>query len=102
MRGIFAMMDSVRLAESTAQRLGYQLATARGFAAIGLRDLTIDLSLAILAEDPRNRGALVELAEAFDVKERRWPTIQALQRLIAVNPNDVLARERLTTLLSRQ
>ena len=102
MRGIFAMMDSVRLAKTTAQRLGYQLAMAKGFAAIGLRDVTIDLSLAILAEDPKNRGALVELAQAFDVKERRWPTIQALQRLIAVNPNDVLARERLTTLLSRQ
>jgi tetratricopeptide (TPR) repeat protein/4-amino-4-deoxy-L-arabinose transferase-like glycosyltransferase len=98
---IFALMDSVKRAKTPQVRRGYEVSLAKGYTAIGLRELSIDLSLAILEEDPNNIGALEILAQAYDIKERRWPAIQVLQRLLVLKPQDKVARERLDDLLSR-
>jgi hypothetical protein len=100
MRKIFALMDSVRLAKTPSQRIGYELNLAKGYGSIGLRELTIDQTLAILQEDPKNAGALEVLAQSYDVKERRWPAIQILERLLAVKPQSPIAREKLAELKS--
>jgi tetratricopeptide (TPR) repeat protein len=99
-RKIFALMDSVRIAKTPAQRIGYELSLAKGYASIGLRDLTIDQTLAILQVDPNNAGALELLAQSYDVKERRWPAIQILERLLVVKPESPIAREKLQELRS--
>jgi 4-amino-4-deoxy-L-arabinose transferase-like glycosyltransferase/tetratricopeptide (TPR) repeat protein len=100
-KGIFALMDSIKLAKTTAERLGYELSLAKGYTSIGIRELTIDQALAILEEDPNNVGALELLAQAYDVKDRRWPAVQVLQRLLVLKPQDAKARETLDGLLSR-
>lgn len=100
-RRIFSLMDSVKCAKNAMERRGYELSLARAFTAIGLRELSIDKSLAILEEDPNNVGALEILAQAYDVKDRRWPAVQVLRRLLVLKPQDKMARERLDDLMSR-
>jgi tetratricopeptide (TPR) repeat protein/4-amino-4-deoxy-L-arabinose transferase-like glycosyltransferase len=100
-RKIFSLLDSVKWAKSPTVRRGYELSLAKGYTAIGLRDLSIDVSLAILEEDPNNVGALEILAQAYDVKERRWPAMQVLERMLAVKPQDKNIQERLKELRSR-
>ena len=97
-RRIFSLMDSVRWAKTPPQRIGYELSLAKGYAAIGLRELTIDQTLAILEEDPNNVGALQVLAQAYNDKDRRWPTIQVLRRLVTLKPESQAARQRLSEL----
>ncbi len=94
-------MDSVKWAKTPAERCGHELSLAGAFTAMGLRELSIDLSLAILEEYPNSVGALEILAQAYDVKDRRWPAIQVLQRLVVLKPHDMMARERLDELMSR-
>jgi tetratricopeptide (TPR) repeat protein/4-amino-4-deoxy-L-arabinose transferase-like glycosyltransferase len=100
-RRIFSLMDSVKWARTPADRRGYELSLAKGYTAIGLRELSIDQSLAILEEDSNNVGALEILAQAYDVKDRRWPAVQVLQRLLVLKPQDKMAREKLDDLMSR-
>lgn len=100
-RRIFSLMDSIKWAKTPLERRGYEASLAKGYTAIGLRELSIDLSLAILEEDPNNVVALEILAQSYDVKERRWPAIQVLQRLLVLKPQDKMARERLDDLMSR-
>jgi 4-amino-4-deoxy-L-arabinose transferase-like glycosyltransferase/tetratricopeptide (TPR) repeat protein len=100
-RRIFSLMDSIKWAKTPAERRGYEVSLAKGYTAIGLRELSIDQSLAVLEDDPNNVGALEILAQAYDVKDRRWPAIQVLQRLLALKPQDRLARERLDDLMGR-
>ena len=101
LRGIFSLMDSVKWAKTSDVRRGYELRIAKAFAALGLRELSIDMSLAILEEDPNNVGALENLAQAYDVKDRRWPAMQVLQRLLVLKPQDKLVRDQLDDLMSR-
>jgi tetratricopeptide (TPR) repeat protein len=100
MRRLFSLMDSVQLAKGVPERIGYQLGLARGYGNIGVRELTIDQTLAILKEDPKNLAALELLATAYDVKDRRWPMIQVLQRILEIKPNHDRARRRLEELQS--
>jgi hypothetical protein len=100
-RRIFSLMDSIKWAKTPVERRGYQVSLAKGYTAIGLRELSIDQSLAVLEEDPNSVQALEILAQAYDVKDRRWPAIQVLQRLLVLKPQDKLARERLEGLMSR-
>jgi 4-amino-4-deoxy-L-arabinose transferase-like glycosyltransferase len=100
-RAIFAQMDSIKWSKTSAERLGHELTLAKGYTSIGLRELSIDQALAILEQDPNNVGALEMLVQMYDVKERRWPAVQVLQRLVALKPLDAKAREALAGLLSR-
>ncbi|MCX6143244.1 MAG: hypothetical protein NTZ35_08495, partial [Ignavibacteriales bacterium] len=100
-RGIFSLMDSVKWAKTPVERRGYELRIAKAFTALGLRELSIDMSLAILEEDPNNVGALENLAQAYDVKDRRRPAIRVLQRLMVLKPEDKTVRDRLDDLMSR-
>jgi hypothetical protein len=100
-RGIFALMDSVKWSKTAEKRHGYELGLAKGYVTIGLRELSIDQSLALLEEDPGNVGALVLLSQAYDVKDRRWPAVQVLQRLLVLRPHDAEARQKLEDLMSR-
>ena len=97
-RRIFSLMDSVRLTKTPSQRLAYELSLAKGYGAIGLGELTIDETLAILREDPNNIGALAVLAQMYDDKDRRAPAIQVLERLVILKPDDGTARKRLREL----
>jgi tetratricopeptide (TPR) repeat protein len=101
MTRIFALMDSTRLARSAQQRREYELSLARGYMSIGLRDLTIDQTIGILEEDPKNIRALEMLAQCYDVKVRRRPAAQILERLLAEKPDYPAAREKLKELKSR-
>jgi tetratricopeptide (TPR) repeat protein/4-amino-4-deoxy-L-arabinose transferase-like glycosyltransferase len=101
LRRIFSLMDSVKWAMTRADRDEYQLNIAKGFTEIGLREISIDMSLAILEEDPNNVGALEILASAYAVKDRRWPGVQVLRRLRVLKPNDESVREKLDDLLGR-
>jgi len=101
MRRMFSLMDSLKLAKTGVERRGYELSLSKGFTGLGLRELSIDMSLAILEEDPNNVGALELLAQAYDVKDRRWPEVQVLQRLLVLKPQDNVAREKLDELMSR-
>ena len=100
-RMMFSLMDSVKWAKTPVERQGYELSLAKGYTAIGLRELSIDQSLAILEEDPNFVGALEILAQAYDVKDRRWPAVQVLQRLLVLKPQDKMAREKLDELMNR-
>jgi tetratricopeptide (TPR) repeat protein/4-amino-4-deoxy-L-arabinose transferase-like glycosyltransferase len=97
-RRIFSLLDSVRLAKTITQRLACELSLAKGYSAIGVRDLAIDQTLVILNEDPNNLGALAMLAQMYDDKDRRAPAIQVLERLIALKPDDEAASKRLREL----
>jgi len=95
---IMAFIDSTRMQKTPEQKIGYQLNIANIEFNIGLRDLSIDQSLAILQKEPRNIGALELLAKCYDIKERNWPAIQVLERLLAINPDDAVARQKLAEL----
>ncbi|MCX6133929.1 MAG: glycosyltransferase family 39 protein [Ignavibacteriales bacterium] len=99
-RRIFALMDSTRMAKTVEKRIGYELSLATIYYNIGLRELSIDQSLAILQRDPKNAGALELLAQCYDAKERNWPAIQILERLLAVKPDSPVARQKLAELKS--
>jgi tetratricopeptide (TPR) repeat protein/4-amino-4-deoxy-L-arabinose transferase-like glycosyltransferase len=99
-RKLFALMDSTKMAKTSEQRIGYELSLAKIYFNIGLRELSIDQSLAILQRDPKNAGALELLAQCYDVKERNWPAIQILERLLAVKPDSPVARLKLAELRS--
>jgi tetratricopeptide (TPR) repeat protein/4-amino-4-deoxy-L-arabinose transferase-like glycosyltransferase len=101
LRGIFALMDSVKWAKTPVERRGHELNIAKAFTGLGLREISIDMSLAILEEDPDNVGALEILAQAYDVKDRRWPAIQVLQRLLVLKPQDKMVHDKLDDLMSR-
>jgi tetratricopeptide (TPR) repeat protein/4-amino-4-deoxy-L-arabinose transferase-like glycosyltransferase len=97
---LFAFMDSTRMAKTSEQRMGHELSIAKIYFNMGLRDLSIDQSLAILQRDPNNAGALELLAQCYDIKARNWPAIQILERLIAVKPDSPVARQKLAELKS--
>ncbi len=99
-RRLFALMDSAKTAKTPEQRIGYELSQAKIYFNLGVRELSIDQSLAILQRDPKNVGALELLAQCYDVKERNWPAIQVLERLIAINPDSPVARQKLAELKS--
>ena len=99
-RKLFALMDSTKMAKTPEQRSGYELSLAKIYFNIGLRELSIDQSLAILQKDPKNAGALELLALCYDAKERNWPAIQILERLLAVKPDSPVARQKLAELKS--
>lgn len=99
-RRIFSLMDSTKMAKTPKERIGYELNLAREYASIGLRDLTIDQILSILQRDPDNADALELLAQCYDVKERNWPEIQALERLLVLKPNSLVVRSKLEDLKS--
>jgi tetratricopeptide (TPR) repeat protein len=99
-RKLFGLMDSTRLAKTPEQRNGYELSQAKIYFNLGLRELSIDQSLAILQRDPKNTGALELLAQCYDIKERNWPAIQILERLIAAKPDSPIARQKLAELKS--
>ena len=99
-RRIFALMDSTHMKKTPEQKIGYELGLAKTYFNIGLRELSIDQSLAILQRDPNNADALELLAQCYDVKERNWPAIQVLERLLIVKPDSPIAREKLAELRS--
>jgi tetratricopeptide (TPR) repeat protein len=99
-RRLFALMDSAKTAKTPEQRIGYELSQAKIYFNLGVRELSIDQSLAILQRDPKNVGALELLAQCYDVKERNWPAIQVLERLIAIKPDSPVARQKLAELKS--
>jgi 4-amino-4-deoxy-L-arabinose transferase-like glycosyltransferase/tetratricopeptide (TPR) repeat protein len=98
---IFSLMDSIQWSKTAAGRYVYELSLAKAYTTIGLRELSIDQALALLEEDPDNIGALELLAQMYDVKDRRWPALKVLQRLVVLKPGDLKARESLNELLSR-
>ncbi len=100
-RRIFSLIDSIRTAKTPSQRVSLELSLAKGYGGIGLRELTIEQSLAVLQEDPNNVGALEVLAQMYDEKNKRLPAMHMLERLVALKPDDRAARERLNELRSQ-
>lgn len=95
---IFAFLDSIAHAGSSEKQRDYALGLAKSYAAVGIREVAIELCLTILQQDPQNIAALDLLAQSYEVKRRRWPAMKALERLVALKPGDPIARSRLEEL----
>jgi tetratricopeptide (TPR) repeat protein/4-amino-4-deoxy-L-arabinose transferase-like glycosyltransferase len=102
LESLFSGLDSLRAAKSVNDRVECRLKVARRYAAIGLSELAIDQILLLLKDDPKNDEALRAMADLYGKKRRRVPAMEALQRLVVVEPTNALAHERLDSLRSLQ
>ncbi|HEY3800104.1 MAG TPA: tetratricopeptide repeat protein [Caulobacteraceae bacterium] len=75
------------------------LAWARGAASIGDNDAAITAYLALLARDPTNADALIELAVLAHRAGRRTAARTALAQAVACHPRNAVARVNLGNLL---
>ena len=100
-RSLFSLMDSLRIVSPPLMRAVFELKIAQTYMTIGLTDLAIDGGLAALEDDPMNAGALELLAQAYEIKERPRPESRALERLVALKPDDQAAREKLDEIKKR-
>jgi tetratricopeptide (TPR) repeat protein len=102
LQSLFSGLDSLRAAKNVKDRIACRLKVAERYAAIGLSDLSIDQILLLLRDDPKNDQALRALVNLYRWKRKRLPAIEALQRLVAVEPSNDLVRARLDSLRSLQ
>jgi len=95
---ILSLADSVGLAKSPATQAKYQFELAKTYAEMGLNDLAIECALRVVAVDEHNIRALEVLAQSYELKRRTWPARNVLKRILALEPNNAVAGEKLTAL----
>ncbi|MFQ5798249.1 MAG: tetratricopeptide repeat protein [Bacteroidota bacterium] len=98
---VFSHFDSLRHESLPAKRAAYYLQIGKAYASMGLSESAIDQTLKLLQEDPDHTEGLRFLAELYEEKRRYAPALNAVKRLLAVDPNDLDARTKLEQLLRR-
>jgi tetratricopeptide (TPR) repeat protein/4-amino-4-deoxy-L-arabinose transferase-like glycosyltransferase len=102
LQSLFLGLDSLRAARNVEERTTCRLKIGKRYAAIGLSELAIDQVLLLLRENPDNHEALRALADLYEKKRRNVPALEALRRLLDVEPTNAVAREKLDSLQSLQ
>lgn len=95
---ILLLTDSARLAKNPAARAKYEFDLAKTYAGMGLNDLAIEYALRVVAVEERNVRALEVLAQAYELKRRTWSARKILERILAIEPESAIAKEKVAAL----
>lgn len=95
---ILSLTDSAGIAQNPSDRTKYELELAKTYAVMGLNDLAIEYALRVVGEDDKNVRALEVLAQSYELKQRTWPARNVLRRILTLEPQNAIAREKLTAL----
>ena len=97
-RQILSLTDSAGLSKNSAMRAKYEFELAKTYAVMGLNDLAIEYALRVVAVEERNVRALEVLAQTYELKRRTWPARNVLRRIMELEPQNTIAKEKLAAL----
>ncbi|MBI3006261.1 MAG: hypothetical protein HYY49_12725 [Ignavibacteriales bacterium] len=98
---LFQHRDSLGFNLSSIRKEGVRVGIAESYVRMGLRENAIDELLFVLSRNPKNRDALELLADIYIVKRRFAPARRALSRLLALNPDDRNALQKMDAVLEK-
>ena len=94
-RQILSLTDSARVTKNAVARASYELELAKTYAVMGLNDLAIEYALRVVAVEGENVRALEVLAQSYELKRRTWPARTILRRILELEPQNLIAQEKL-------